>query len=304
MEKNAAQKMRIGWLDAWKGFAMLLVVMGHIADGYLDAGLFPEYTGVLQTCYDIIYSFHMPLFFVLSGYTFYIAYAKNRETGSRRMWVQTGNIAVVYLLFSVLQWCFKMVFAGQVNTVYTWKNLWMIPVRTMAPYWYLYVLMLLYAVAWFAEKVKRPEWLKVLFFLGLNFLSEFLPGSILFEIKRTLYYSFFFYFGIYLAKAVAPVIKDKTATFIGWYRKVPKAGVLRWIGTYSLEIYVMHCFITAANRRILPAIGITNFYCNVLTNFLMATLLPVAAACILKRLRLHRWIFRPVTSLTKHTSVR
>ncbi|MBE5951817.1 MAG: acyltransferase [Lachnospiraceae bacterium] len=304
MEVKAVQNNRIGWLDAWKGFATLLVVLGHIADGYLDAGMFPGYTGVLQTGYDIIYSFHMPLFFVLSGYAFYVAYAKNREVKKRSMWLQIGNIAVVYILFSVLQWCFKMVFAGQVNTTYTWKHLWMIPVRTMAPYWYLYVLVLLYMVTWFIERVKQPEWLKVFFFLGLYFLSDLLPDSILFEIKRTLYYSFFFYFGIYLAKAVAPVLAEKLEPLIKHYRKIPKPGVLRWIGTYSLEIYVTHCFITAANRRILPAIGITNFYCNIVTNFIMAVLLPVAAACILKHLRLHSWIFRPVTSLTKHTSVR
>ena len=41
-------KGRIRWLDAWKGFAMLLVVLGHIADGYLDAGLFATHEAQLS----------------------------------------------------------------------------------------------------------------------------------------------------------------------------------------------------------------------------------------------------------------
>ena len=45
---------RIKWIDVAKGFAMLLVILGHIpTQKYLDI---------------IIYAFHMPLFFLMSGY--------------------------------------------------------------------------------------------------------------------------------------------------------------------------------------------------------------------------------------------
>ena len=48
---------RIKWIDSVKGIAMLLVIFGH--------------TYSLSSNYrEIIYSFHMPLFFILSGYTF------------------------------------------------------------------------------------------------------------------------------------------------------------------------------------------------------------------------------------------
>jgi len=303
-EMKATGNNRIGWLDAWKGFAMLLVVLGHIADGYLDAGLFPAYTKTLQSIYDVIYAFHMPLFFVLSGYAFYLAYAGNRVGRAGKFRLQLWNIAAVYVLFSVIQWCFKMLFSGQVNTAYTLKNLLMIPVKTMAPYWYLYVLLLLYLMGWFAEKWKQPESLKCLFFLGLCFFSDFLPSGILFEIKRTLYYSVFFYFGIFLAKSVAPVCREKLHAALVWYQKIPKAGLFRFLGGYSLEIYVLHCFITAANRVILLKLGISDFYTNIMVNFVTATVLPVLAAWILKKMRLHAYFFKPVSAFTKHTSVK
>lgn len=46
-------KQRIGYLDIAKGIGILLMIFGHIDGG-----------GVVQTW---IYSFHIPLFFIVSG---------------------------------------------------------------------------------------------------------------------------------------------------------------------------------------------------------------------------------------------
>lgn len=54
-------KERLIWLDNLKGLAILLVILGHcIQDNYID--------GIWGGVYQIIYSFHMPLFMALSGY--------------------------------------------------------------------------------------------------------------------------------------------------------------------------------------------------------------------------------------------
>ena len=147
------------------------------------------------------------------------------------------------------------------------------------------------------EQVKRPEWLKVLFFLGISFLGSYVPERILFEAKEILYYSVYFYFGIFLAKSVAPALWEKLKKYSAWYQNLPKAGILRLIGTYSLEIYVLHCFITAANRIILFRLGIDNFYLNVTINLLMATFLPMLASVLLKKMKLYGFFFRPVTTV-------
>ncbi|MBQ1172067.1 MAG: acyltransferase family protein [Lachnospiraceae bacterium] len=52
-------KSRIGWVDFSKGIAMLLVVVAHTIQGGLCSGMVR----------GMIYSFHMPLFFILSGFT-------------------------------------------------------------------------------------------------------------------------------------------------------------------------------------------------------------------------------------------
>ena len=54
---------RFEWVDCCKGFAMILVVIGHICDGYINAGIFSEHSSQMQLVFNLVYSFHMPLFF-------------------------------------------------------------------------------------------------------------------------------------------------------------------------------------------------------------------------------------------------
>ena len=54
---------RCGWLDTAKGIAIILVILGHSAQYYLYPNNFRE-----SLMWMIIYSFHMPFFFILSGY--------------------------------------------------------------------------------------------------------------------------------------------------------------------------------------------------------------------------------------------
>ncbi len=58
---------RLGFVDTVKGIAIICVVLGHIANGYLNSKIVPD-TAVYQHIYNIVYSFHMPLFFLISGF--------------------------------------------------------------------------------------------------------------------------------------------------------------------------------------------------------------------------------------------
>lgn len=53
-------KNRLDFVDKMRGFAILMVVVGHLIDfnGW----------GVYNPAFQIIYSFHMPLFFAISGF--------------------------------------------------------------------------------------------------------------------------------------------------------------------------------------------------------------------------------------------
>lgn len=68
MTANAAVKNRLDWIDVAKGFTMLLVILGHCE---ID-----QFRGV-------IFSFHMPLFFICSGFT--MRFSQNGEQFVRKM---------------------------------------------------------------------------------------------------------------------------------------------------------------------------------------------------------------------------
>ena len=72
--------MRIEWLDSLKGFAIFLVVVGHVILGYIRAETFTEYQWSLQFVYDVIYSFHMPLFFLISGFLYNLKRAPKNKS--------------------------------------------------------------------------------------------------------------------------------------------------------------------------------------------------------------------------------
>lgn len=61
--------MRETWVDYAKGIGIILVVFGHANRGLYSSGIYisPEIYHYLD---NIIYSFHMPLFFFLSGLFF------------------------------------------------------------------------------------------------------------------------------------------------------------------------------------------------------------------------------------------
>ena len=45
----------IEWLNSRKGFAIMLVIIGHIVDGYTNAKLFAEYSQLMDAVYNAIY---------------------------------------------------------------------------------------------------------------------------------------------------------------------------------------------------------------------------------------------------------
>ena len=62
---KTGKKDRINWIDFAKGIGIFLVVLGHTNRGIHAANLMD--TPQFQTVDKWIYSFHMPLFFFLSG---------------------------------------------------------------------------------------------------------------------------------------------------------------------------------------------------------------------------------------------
>lgn len=143
MEAN--QEKREEWVDCVKVAACVLVVLGHFFQSMTKAGIVAE--GTLWKWFDqMIYCFHVQLFFICSGYL----YQRNNQIQTIDAW--RGHIlkkAVVlgipYAAFSVITWVIKNAFSSDVNSraAGLFKVLFVEP---LSPYWYLYTLFLCFAV--------------------------------------------------------------------------------------------------------------------------------------------------------------
>lgn len=97
-------KKRIAWIDAAKGVAIILMMVGHLLP-------------FKSTLYRIIYSFHMPLFFILSGYTHKRITTKSELATKSRRNLKQLIIPYLALEIPIIFYEFFIVKRGNINDV-------------------------------------------------------------------------------------------------------------------------------------------------------------------------------------------
>lgn len=93
-----SNKTRIEWIDITKGIAIFFVALGHVL-----------YEGKVDT---YVYTFHMPLFFMLSGMTFHI---RNEETYRTFLWRKFKSLLIPYYLFGLISICIYCILGSFVS---------------------------------------------------------------------------------------------------------------------------------------------------------------------------------------------
>ena len=96
-------KQRFEYIDTIKGFAILLVVMGHViawSFESFDAVISMSPTPILL--WHIIYSFHMPLFMFVSGMLFGLSHFESFKDYVTKIWKKTKMLIVPYLVCGIL----------------------------------------------------------------------------------------------------------------------------------------------------------------------------------------------------------
>ena len=115
MNKQIAVKTREKWVDDIKVIACILVVLGHFFQSMTKASIMPE-NDLYKWFNTTIYYFHVPLFFICSGYL-YQKYSKVNSLGRWRRNVAKKMLAlgVPYATFTTATWVLKKVFSSSVN---------------------------------------------------------------------------------------------------------------------------------------------------------------------------------------------
>ena len=69
MSKQIAERTREKWVDDVKVIACILVVVGHFFMSMVQSGILPD-SNLHEWFITTIYYFHVPLFFICSGYLY------------------------------------------------------------------------------------------------------------------------------------------------------------------------------------------------------------------------------------------
>lgn len=319
-------RQRVEWIDACKGFTMLLVILGHCLDGYLKAKLFVSDFWWMQMLFDFIYSFHMPLFFVLSGYLFYYSY---NECPFKKIKYKILDLALLYFGYSVVQVLVQILLASQVNRNISVKDIFLLPVYTIPPYWYLYVLMFLYLISSAFFKPMKVKYLVVsVVIAGISLL---LPYAREFSVSRVAYYLPFFIFGGFscifrleykahrwhliplLAFSLILYSGDLTNKFYDvfialalslivlecfWnFHSFSKVWLFNLCGKYCLPIYLIHCYLTAGTRIILHYFHVNNSAIYISIGMILGIFVPILVYKICLQKEFLFFIFKPIQEL-------
>jgi fucose 4-O-acetylase-like acetyltransferase len=137
---EASKQTRDLSLDVAKGLGIILVVIGHAWRGLDTAGLVDN-PDLFQTVDKLIYNFHMPLFFLLSGMTF-------QSWALKRPLPEAAFSRVTRLLWPLALWSYIFAAArlagGDIaNTqVEGWHSLLFFPLPPRDHFWFLWALFL------------------------------------------------------------------------------------------------------------------------------------------------------------------
>jgi fucose 4-O-acetylase-like acetyltransferase len=140
----AESQGRIAWLDMTKGVLILLMVLGHVINGLVGAGIVGE-EGSLPWVVRWMYMFHMPTFFLISG--IFIISSIARGTGAFLV-SKLKTVAYPYAVWSLIQLAIMLIVPqGSTNTridlntaVYSF---FLDPVQH---FWFLHALFLIFVV--------------------------------------------------------------------------------------------------------------------------------------------------------------
>ena len=325
---------RIAANDYGRGIGIFLVVLGHVLIGLDNHGILTESStpNALRLSRGVvgwIYTFHMPLFFFLSGM---LIERSVRKPAGEFFSSRLRTIAWPYLVWSLLQESLREVTDISEGSAADW---WRILYRPMMQFWFLYVLFFLSLAYYAARRLDIPRVGVFLIAAVLHYghLYTDLPSELR---EFSWVYHEFCRHGLYLAAgALAAEYFDRNRiasvgsvtarlltaaagstllavcvacespvdrallAFVGILSSLAVASVLaqyraapfleQW-GLLSLPIYVAHTIASAAVRTVLLRCGVYNPATHIALQLAAGLYGPIALSEICHKLKCD-WLF-------------
>ena len=318
MNEKTAVRTREKWIDDVKVIACILVVLGHFFQSMTKVDILPE-NNLYGWFNTTIYYFHVPLFFICSGYL-YQKYSKVNNVGSwcRNVAKKALALGVPYVTFTTATWVLKKVFSSRVNDQIggLGDTLFLHPT---APYWYLYALFFIFLVTPTFSSVKAAA-VGLIVALAAKALILTGGGYAVYAVSTILSNEIWFVLGmsicafnvqlkgrkvqgmilgllfivlsivVYTAEISGSVISFAMGLLaciaiimmaVGFEEKFGKG--MDFLAKYTMPIFLMHTLFAAPMRSVLIKVGIVNTVVHVALGLGISFAGPIMAAWIMKK---------------------
>lgn len=335
MELPDEKSNRIAWLDALKGFAILCVIIGHIIER-METGI-GSVNVLLHFINYFLNGMHIYVFFMVSGFLY--AESERKKLMESQSYSVTFikkkffDLMVPYLIFAVLVYIGKIIFAQFVVVQVSALDLLLIFIRPVAFLWFIYVLFIIYMLVLLIEKLSLFD-NKPLMIVAIAFIILYLvfnPNNVL--IRKTLCDFLFFVVGIlicdhkkvldnkgiWIVSSIVTVVFSFICYFYGkneiiildvlyviesvassffffqtfYMLKNYKFKVLDKFGNESLYLYIIHPVVLNFVRMIFILLGYKNSTIWLICLFITGVGIPYLYSVLAKRWALFEIWFKP-----------
>lgn len=286
-------KQRTDWIDNAKALGIILVVYGHVARGLFSAGIDTP-SPFYQVIDQVIYSFHMPLFFFLSG-LFFMQTMAHKGTG-KLVLGKVDTLLYPYVVWSLIQGGIEVLLSQHANGAVTWSDVFALWWWPRAQFWFLYALFFVFAFAslvyWACSSSRHglilgasifiylfptplthyviPHFIVghlVFFCLGIVFTAHlkmewFSSWAALFALTAMFVIAQWLFHGVFALQLTEKSTALLAVTVISILLVISLAAhlarmelkLLTYIGTASMGIYLMHILAGSGTRVVLMKI--------------------------------------------------
>lgn len=311
---------RATWVDYGKGIGIILMAYAHLQSSAYHSGIqIPERFFALTD--SIIYGFHMPFFFFLSG--LFVESSFQKRGAKDYLLDKFTRIFYPYIIWSALQVSVEVMFSNQTQQGATLPDLFAVIYRPWGQFWFLYALLLMhityvifsrfgkYALAlmfgasiilffyplsinlfgffgfrthfiFFAsgillssqtmktENYALPLWavtllLAALVGSGYFIFTNLIPPVRLVDSSNSFYFLYLSIIGIIACSALSQ-----------YFARNNSAHFLQTLGTYSLQIYLVHMLAGAGIRMVLlHVLSIQNWVTHLIIGVSFALIAPI-----------------------------
>lgn len=317
MDKKTAVRTREKWIDDVKVIACILVVLGHFFQSMTKASILPE-NDLYEWFETTIYYFHVPLFFICSGYL-YQKYSKVNGVSSwcKNVAKKALALGVPYATFTTVTWVLKKMFSSSVNDQIGGLGDTLL-LHPTAPYWYLYALFFIFLVTPTFSSVKAAAVGLVIAIVAKGLILT--GGDSVYAVSTVLSNEIWFVLGmsicvfdvqlkgrkvqgticglLFMILSIAVYTAEISGSAIsfsmgllacvavilivaGFEEKFGRG--MDVLAKYTMPIFLMHTLFAASLRSVLIKIGIENAVIHVVLGLVISFAGPIIAAWIMKK---------------------